>query len=160
MTVVFLFVGCAKMRTEPWPAAIVSISGFSSEEETSVRSALTDLNQSSGKIALLVEGESAKSAFPISISKREPPPDAPNRAGLSTFDEIHCAIEISPKVFTVTYQSYLKSVIWHEVGHCGGLVHTTKLGALMYPTTEPFFDYSKGDLSDFLAALFSAAGLK
>ena len=159
IAVSLVLTACAKIRNEPWPARIESISGFSGEEETNVRSALADLNESGGKTTLILDGAPAR-AFPITILKRDPPADAPNRAGLSTLDESHCTIEISSKVFSPGYSTYMKSVVWHEIGHCGGLVHTGQVGALMYPTTAPFVDYTNYELGDFFAALFSSALLK
>lgn len=150
--------GCAKLRSgRPWPAQISSITGFEDSERNQVIESLRSLNVVAGRTA--VEVDSPVRGFSIAIEKRLPPEDKPYRAGLATFDDSHCTIEISPRVLT-QYKDYLSSVLWHEIGHCGGLDHNDEKGELMYHTSDRFERYSTDSLTRFFTALFSRVPLE
>ena len=53
----------------------------------------------------------------------------------------------------------LESVLWHELGHCAGLVHVPQTGEIMYAYTNAFSTYSSDALSRFFTAITSSAGL-
>ncbi len=156
---VFVFAsGCAKIRPErPWPAKIIQLAGFDAAEEVTVISALTSFNETSGRT--IVEIENSEAGYPITLEKKDPPTDKPFRAGLATYESSQCKIEISPRVFS-QYPNYLKSVLWHEMGHCAGLEHSEDQEDIMFHTSSKFENYSDASLHRFFDALFSIVSLQ
>jgi hypothetical protein len=47
----------------------------------------------------------------------------------------------------------LKSIVWHELGHCAGLQHLTERADIMNPLVVPFHSYSDSSVQDFLVRL-------
>lgn len=149
----FLNAGCAKTRhSSRWPAHIRGIEGFEVNEESIIRESLQNFEERTGQG--LIQSDEASTRWTIYIIKKAPPQDKPMRAGLAIVGSEGCTIEISPKVFD-EYHTYVKSVIWHEMGHCGGLEHTERTGDIMYRTTERFDRYSPESISRFFEYFLS-----
>ena len=81
------------------------------------------------------------------------------RAGFAIIEEEHCTIEISNTILTGGNRSFLKPVLWHELGHCAGLPHDSKSGELMFSTTSVTPDYGADVIGRFISSFLLAAGL-
>lgn len=150
----FSLVGCG---TRQWPATITSMQGFSSTQQQELQSALDDLNSQAPKP--LFTTRSGPTTYPISISLVAPTQATENRAGCATVDANQCVVQLSSLLFEDEYADDLESVVWHELGHCAGLVHVPQQGEVMFAYTNAFSTYSSGALSRFLMSITSSAGL-
>lgn len=53
---------------------------------------------------------------------------------------LDCYVELSPLIFTESYQHLFKSTIYHEVGHCFGLDHSDDKYSVMYLETNGYIE--------------------
>lgn len=150
----FFLVGCG---TRQWPATITSMQGFSPTQMQQIQSAISDLN-STGKRPLITT-EAGPRTYPISVSLVDPTQATENRAGCATVSGSQCVVQLSSLLFEDEYADDLESVVWHELGHCAGLVHVPQQGEVMFAYTIPFSTYSSDALSRFLTSITSSAGL-
>lgn len=153
--VLFLIAGCGNNRQ--WPATIVSTQGFSPTQLQALQSAIGSLNSQSKRI--LITSSGGPKSFPISISLVGPDQATENRAGCATVDSNQCSVQLSTLLFESDYAGDLESVVWHELGHCAGLVHVPQSGEIMYAYTNSFSSYSSGALSRFFASIIGSSGL-
>lgn len=158
MTMILL-VGCAKNR--PWPAALVAVNGFTADQKDQVLTALSDLNSRIGHPVVAVQTDPNSPNYPITIVYGTPQNTSPssNLAGEATVSDENCLINISPKVFDPEYKDTLEPVVWHELGHCAGLVHVPTTGQIMYPTTSNFESYQPTALTNFYLNVLQSSGL-
>ena len=68
-------------------------------------------------------------------------------AGYACFDCKPCYIELAKEV----PKEFLKTVIWHEYGHCAGLEHTER--GIMAHAVHEFKYYDTKSVSEFLDGL-------
>ena len=156
--VVSLMGNCAKIRPSPsWPARIAPFSGFDPEEASSIQEAIEAFaNQAPLNARLITMDEGG---FPIYFTKDASLDSTQNRAGLATLDRLHCIIALAPRVF-LTYRTHLKSVVWHEMGHCAGLEHSDLEGDIMYRTSKQFAWYTEKSIERFFSTVFLYIDLK
>lgn len=64
-----------------------------------------------------------------------------------------CYIQIPERTFKYG-QDWLTSVVWHEIGHCVGLMHTDNEFDIMYAYAKPFSQYSPQALHRFFKMLY------
>jgi len=148
ITICFVASGCDKSRQD-WPASIVAIEGFSEEQEEEVLSAVEDLNDEVG--SELVSTDPKDDTYPITIILGPPEQEKATRVGLARVSSRSCSIELSKKLFDGTHPDHLKSVVWHELGHCKGLLHTTKeKGDVMSANALSFSLYTAEDILAFI----------
>lgn len=160
LIVAFVVVGCGKFRQPSldWPATVVAVENFSSQEEGIVLDAIDGLNTKAGR-AILTDSPGGS---PITIRWSKNIPQMANRgevhvAGRATITSDDCTIEISS---IVTHSSEkLIPVLWHEVGHCAGLVHDVADGEIMSTFTSPLDHYSPEALGRFFQSIVKSAGL-
>lgn len=76
--------------------------------------------------------------------------------GVAKVGDSPCEIRIAHRTFTYT-QDWINSVVWHEIGHCFNLMHTTNPEDIMYRYAAPLSDYSNAILQDFFRRLHEAA---
>lgn len=168
-----LLVGCG--RTAPalqWPAHVDSMEGFSDSETSKMKQYITSLNGSLGDNAVLVDGNQG-SAITIKLvtdfssstsgtatSDQMPASTGLMIAGRATLTDGHCTIEIGKFIAEDNTKDYFQPVLWHELGHCAGLVHVSDSQQIMSPTTLTWETYSKDELSTFISSFVGSAGLK
>ena len=156
LAVCFVVIGCGKFtpNAKPWPATIASFNNFTPDQQTRFKSFVSDLNTRSGHDVFLLDANSGN--YPITVTVVAPPTASPNRAGYSIRNDEKCDVQISNFLFDADKVDYQESVLIHELGHCSGLGHTTKLGDVMYPTTAKFASYTPVELTSFVQSLMSA----
>lgn len=131
--------------------------GFSDSQQTQIRTALEEMNTDAKKRVIEVNG--AHDHFPVTITLRDPWPEAPSRAGYATMTPDGCLVEISTDVMRRGKEDYIRPVLWHELGHCAGLQHDPKEGEVMYKISEPFDTYSSDAFTRFWGTILRAASL-
>jgi hypothetical protein len=114
------------------------------------------MNQKAGRQMVYTQSESG--TYPITIVLRGPWSDAPTRAGLTTMDSTQCIIQLNNIIFNPGMTGYIKPVVWHEMGHCAGLVHIADQKAIMYAQSNPFVFYSDDEITSFYQSWVSSAG--
>ena len=129
LSVLLLCIGCGNNRQDqaPWPAKI-TIKGFSEAERSAVLEQLTG----------------------FSTTMVDPTPETSSRAGLATYDERSCDVELSTTLFTEGFSRYLEPVLWHELGHCSGMGHDSKDTELMYRLASPEGSYGSDAIDRFM----------
>lgn len=80
-----------------------------------------------------------------------------NKAGLATIYSDSCFITVYPAA--IQY-NLLKTVIWHEIAHCAGLMHATESNQIMSSTVREFSSYDSGKLKFFKDTLNAVLGRK
>jgi hypothetical protein len=135
---------------------------FSEVDQGSVRAAIEELNQGVGRTLIALDSKEASSPISIelveSISPRQESPlsSGTRVAGRATQLDSGCEILISKFVLESPSRDLLRSVLWHELGHCAGLEHVHEEGEIMYRSSVSFRNYSKSSLEKFFADLISA----
>lgn len=74
----------------------------------------------------------------------------PRVAGTALRKSRGCVITIYPVCFE---KQLLKTVIWHELGHCAKLDHTELKNDIMYKLAKPFDSYKEEDIDRFIQEL-------
>lgn len=69
-------------------------------------------------------------------------------AGEAVSTVFYCDITIYPSSYPV-----FKTVVWHELGHCMGLKHKSKLRDVMSEMVDPFDSYTDEKLNEFIKDL-------
>ena len=155
--VVLTALGCGKKGHSPWPAAVVSLEGFDESQHDTLTKTLEELNV---RVARTVVAQTvSENAYPITIRMVDGWKEAPSRAGYATVSADGCVIELSGVVFTEARTDYVRPVVWHELGHCAGLTHTTSSGEVMSAASAPLPSYSTEALDRFYRAFLASAGL-
>jgi hypothetical protein len=177
----FLAVACGNVQKLSWPAEVASID-ISGDGKSIVTSNIEDLNKEIGS-TILNMGKTAGS--PIYIKSVTDFGDTSNVnsqgaqvhlayvniggvanlraltqgtqvAGRATIDSKQCLIELGSFLFEEKAKDLLLPVLWHEIGHCGGLVHVTDNNEVMSPITNRFDSYTKDKLKRFFDALLAS----
>jgi hypothetical protein len=175
--------GCGQSALKlQWPATVASIEGIEGSYLASVTNHIEDLNRRLGATqihigsgngspitikrvtdfsasvssTLLSESEFAFVATTGSMKKA-----ANTRiAGRATLSNNRCVIELATFLFDDGQRELLAAVLWHEIGHCGGLAHDSKPGELMSSVTNAFNFYSEAQLTRFFDALNTSIAAK
>lgn len=67
-----------------------------------------------------------------------------------------CRIQIANRTFEYG-QDWLDSVIWHEIGHCFGMMHTDDANDIMHKYAQPLSAYPKEIIDNFIRRLHDKA---
>ena len=152
-----LFSGCGrKQAPAPWPAT-VRFEGLTQSEINSVRESLNKFSDSFGSEVFFFDER--VSQFQISIGKLGNSEATSSKAGLATFDDSSCKVELNNLIFQSDYSSYLEPVVWHELGHCAGMEHNPKSGELMYHIASPQSLYTEEAIHRFWSAFSGLTGI-
>lgn len=185
LAVVLLVSGCGQWRATAlrWPAKLVSIEGLDSMELAAVQGNIDDLNEQLG-LTLLLQGESGSDIFIKRVQSFDSHVNllahtdtayvgidgmrgatGTKIAGRATLSNWSCTIELADFLFAknkttgeMTAKALLLAVLWHEIGHCGGLPHVEEAGELMSPITLPFSSYSDAKIQRFFTDLLNSTG--
>jgi hypothetical protein len=158
--VCLLVSGCGNFQSghAPWPASLQSIVQFSSTTEGELKDAIADLN---GRLMSPLMSTTEDSAnYQVTIQLTDPWPDAPLRVGFATVGTDHCLVQLSRKIFEDGMQDYIKPVVWHEIGHCTGLVHVPQQGEVMYMSSVGLQNYTQEALDRFFNSIRQASGIR
>lgn len=157
LTVLILSSGCGKNQPAPWPAAI-KFTGITENEKESIKKTLDTFSQTLGSEAFYFDDRPTQ--FQITITKAVPTSESSNRAGLATYNDKTCLVELSSLVFTDSYENYLEPVLWHELGHCSGMNHDPNVGEIMYRLASTLDYYSQNSIQRFMESFKSLTSLK
>ncbi len=167
---------CGNAPRLSWPAQIPSIEGIDGDSLTLVQDKIADLN---ARLDSPILNIGSGSGSPIYIKKVESFENvagfvalgdfhlehadlayiqvpgargtvgAHRIAGRATLSGKECKIELASFLMKPEAKDLLHPVLWHEIGHCGGLSHISREGALMAPLTLPFPKYTEEELTQF-----------
>lgn len=126
--------------TKPWPARVNLENSLPDEIITYAK----DLNQN--KTIIDQSGQ-----YSIDIIPSEEYKINDTAAGTATRYNDHCVIRLSTSILT-TYKHCLKTVIWHEIGHCFGMIHSENQSDIMYKSVTAFGMYSNEAIVNFLSS--------
>lgn len=149
----FLISSCAHQKSI-WPAKIVGFKNFTYEEIDEIKGYIKDLNLKSlstknGKS--LVNPKASDDNYRIIIKFIHDDTDTEIRiAGTALRKSNECIISVYPVCFE---KQILKTVIWHELGHCAKLNHTESKTDIMYKAAKSFDSYKEEDLTRFIDEL-------
>ncbi len=149
--ILLLVAACGKNPQEraPWPASI-TLNGLTQSEINSVSETLTGFTSTLGSAVFYFDNRPAQ--FQITITKFSSSTDSSSKAGLATYDESFCKVELNELVFNARFSSYLEPVLWHELGHCAGMEHNSSSGEIMYFLASPKDSYAEAAITRFMKA--------
>jgi hypothetical protein len=120
---------------------VLTVVGFSSEQETYIRTAMTEL-------------QAVTKTPEIIVVEYVPELPTPARACV---DCASCRIEMRDLIApnSAFSASRIKLIVWHEIGHCLGLKHTTDMQDIMYSDAGSFAFYMipQEQVNAFIASL-------
>ncbi len=176
----FLVVACGNAPRLSWPAAVASIE-ISGDGKSTVTSDIEDLNAQIGSTILRLDGSSGSPIHIKSISNFGVSSNvltqgaqvhldyvsmiAPGArgaaastqiAGRATLDSSQCVIELGSFLFEEKSKDLLMPVLWHEIGHCAGLLHVTEANEVMSPITNRLDAYTADHFKRFFDALLAS----
>lgn len=137
-----LLVGC---KSAPWPARIA----IGEEHRSEIIESLKDLNNYF-KPNLVGSLNELNYSIDVTTFDLEDPV-----LGLANPQQNSCAIILSERLFH-EYEETLKTVVWHEIGHCAGLEHSKKEGDIMYYQASEFSRYTKESIYNFVADVITS----
>jgi hypothetical protein len=165
--VVLLVSGCGEIGLThgPWPASIISIQNMTDAQKTAVIEAIHEMN-THANMQMIIDSESSTNgptdgviSYPITISLVPVSTSDPNRAGYATVQSDRCDVQLSAELFAPDRQGFVKPVVWHELGHCAGLLHVATQGEIMYPTSASMEQYTADAIQRFFKNILQSAGL-
>lgn len=134
---VLLITGCDAL---PWPTTV----SVDSEHKEEIESFLYELNNYGYTIIDNTKKDNYSVTI-ISFGLEEP------TLGTAMPSNKGCSIILSDVLFTKAHRSKLKTTVWHEMGHCAGLMHDSKQGRIMYKYASNWEEYSSSEVSRFLS---------
>ncbi len=158
-----MLVACGEQRR--WPAEITGCVDCSTDDQAQVKQSIIDLNEKSGGTLLIPQSDGANKRFPIDLSFVDPKVIQPTddsrntRAALATLYDDHCSIQLSKELHKPENANYFKAVLWHELGHCAGLVHDKDEKEIMFPITQKIQAYSEEVILRFINEFRNSAHL-
>jgi len=177
MPFVFSIVSCGIYRPQlTWPAQLIATEGIEGETQSKIHTDIESLNAKLGTTLLdLTPGKGspvsikavADFAQTRSVAGKQidtayvGPSGARGLlgariAGRATLTSEGCTIELGTFLFDPSTKDLLLSVLWHEIGHCTGLLHVVEENELMSPLTLPFSKYNDEKLNRFVAAILAS----
>jgi len=138
------------------------MTGFDANGESDLLASVDSLNDSAQTTVVHREGGhegyrivlvQSESAIYDEVTKSE-------KVAFATQKSDHCEILIHKSLFSESRKKYLKSVLWHEIGHCAGKAHSENIADIMYYRARPLELYSESSLKSFFEVVLEATGLK
>jgi len=140
-----LLTGCAKKIT--WPAS-VNFESLNNLEVEAITNSLKDLSTNSKKELFYFEDKS--NSFKITVTKMA---NDNKHLGMASVTEETCLVQLNEIVFEESYSSYFVPVLYHEVGHCAGMMHDPTEGEIMYYIGSPIDFYTQDAFQRFFNQL-------
>lgn len=131
--------------TFTWPAKIKILPTTPAAETMHMILAIQDLNKFLPETAVSFLGD-PRAIFPFQIVVRLASEDKNGYAGLATVYNDSCIITVFPVAFK---SNSVKTVMWHEIGHCLGLGHKDGPRHIMSTNVGPFEMYTQEELKSF-----------
>ncbi len=176
--ILLMLSGCGTGKIQlDWPATIHSFEGVPADTQSALASEIEELNTKLGKPVFTV---GSGNGSPISIVKVSSFNTSTSSvlaselayvemgsmqiatksgsgntgsliAGRATLSPGKCQIELASFLFDSAQNAdLLIAVLWHELGHCGGLGHVSEPGELMSPLTLPLKRYTSEQIQRFV----------
>lgn len=139
---ILFIVSCGK--ADKWPACVDVDKTINKKLSDTLKTYTTDLNQELKEQAFLIGPKPKKYTIRVSYSNEPSPIGA---AGTATRYFNSCSVVIYPIALE---RDLLKTVLWHEYGHCLGLEHESEAGEIMSPIVGDFSAYPRSSVNLFL----------
>ncbi|NBP13526.1 hypothetical protein EBU95_03890 [bacterium] len=137
-----------------WPAKIVGFKNFTYEEINEINNYIKDLNTKSLSVENgkeIINSKVNDENYKILIKFIDEDTKTSSRVAGTALRLAHkCIISIYPVCFE---KQLLKTVLWHELGHCAKLNHNETQSSIMYKTAKPFVHYTEENIEDFIKNL-------
>lgn len=148
LIIFLLLTSCAKKPG--WPASVTFQSLDSSQTET----ALNYLKSLSEETKMeLFNFNKVEGNFKIIITKKSFNQNE-NYLGLATVTEVGCLVQLNEIIFLNSdFKDYFKPVLYHELGHCAGMIHDPKEGEIMFHVGSPESFYTQDAFNRFFNQL-------
>lgn len=147
-SLVLIMLGCSESPIKA-PVYLGEMENFSFDQKVEILSILQDLNrQLNNSLFTFKRNNNPKINFDFVEKKIKR--EKNDLAGTALTLMNLCKITIYPISFDYRI---LKSVLWHEVGHCFGLEHSENPDDIMYYSVTSFQNYSENSINFFLQNL-------
>jgi predicted small lipoprotein YifL len=165
-TLALSLVGCGINQPLQFPAHVASIENFDSNSASEVNSLIASLNQSLGQKAVVNDPNGPGSSITVRMVATLDPNSTTGAnstsgttiAGRATLSGGNCLIEIAQFIAQGSLDLF-QPVLWHEFGHCAGLVHTATPTQIMSPLTVDWSNYNSQAVTTYLDNFLQSAGL-
>jgi hypothetical protein len=153
LLLVFFLPSCSHQRPV-WPAYSDTYINFTYEEINEIKNHLKDLNTKSKKyhgFKDLILLDKIENGYEIIIKyKNQNQNEIPKVAGTALRKSRQCIITIYPVAYE---RNIIKSVLWHEIGHCANLNHFNGKDDIMYKSVKSFTEYDEYTVERFIKRL-------
>lgn len=129
-----------------WPAYVKFSPSTAPEYVFMASKSLRDLNVFLGTdmVVFSLDAQNVL-AYPVTV-KFSASPSENGYAGVAVLYNDFCEITIYP---IAIQNNIFKTVMWHEISHCAGLMHVEEKGHIMSPQIGSFSGYSEEKLEFF-----------
>lgn len=140
--------GCSENQLKA-PAYLGEIDNFDFEQKIKILDGLQDLNRKLDN-SLFTFKKNNKPVIKLDFVEKNVKREKNGLAGTALILMNSCKITIYPVSFD---DRILKTVLWHEVGHCFGLEHSKNPNDIMYYSVGQFENYSQEYVDSFIQDL-------
>jgi hypothetical protein len=159
-------VGCGDGSLQ-FPAHISSIENFDSTSAAQISTLVASLNTSLGQKAIVNDPNGPGASITIQMVATLDPDSTSGVnstsgttiAGRATLTTGNCLVQIAQFIAQDPTGELFHPVLWHELGHCAGLVHTTTATQIMSPLTVQWDNYDSQAVQTYLGNFLQSAGL-
>lgn len=148
-----LIISCAKAEIKRVTPVYINVS---EEYHSMTQQALLQL-QIQSKVVELTDGTLDNHTIVINDALTEELDRLYNGTvlGVAWIFEKPCRIQISERTYFYG-QDWVDSVVWHEIGHCLGMPHSTDKESIMYRYSKPLSMYTQESLHNFFRRIYEA----
>lgn len=140
--------GCSENQIKA-PVYLGEMENFNFDQKFEILSILQDLNRKLDN-SLFTFNKNNKPKINLDFTEKTIKKQKGGLAGTALILINSCKITIYPVSFN---DRILKTVLWHEVGHCFGLEHSKNPNDIMYTSVGQFENYSQDSINSFLQDL-------
>lgn len=151
-SLILITLGCSENPVKA-PVYLGEMENFNFDQKVEILSILQDLNRKLNN-SLFTFKKNNNSKINLDFVEKNIKREKNGLAGTALTLMNLCKITIYPISFD---NGILKSVLWHEVGHCFGLEHSKNPDSIMHYSVGPFENYSENSINSFLQDLKKSA---